>query len=311
MGVAVPIESGQKLPIDGYLTFLKSQVTTTLASLRIGLDVCNGSAFRIAPQVFRDLGAWVEIINDSPDGRNINLNCGSLHMSGLAALVTGRQLDFGVAFDGDADRSLFITSSGRVFDGDGVLYALALHMKERGELRGNKVVGTIMSNYALERALADQGLELLRAPVGDRYVLDLMKSVGANLGGEPSGHVILSDCHTAGDGILTALKLAELLALRRGSLDALADGFVPYPQVLDGLRVSERLPLDTPAIAALIERAKSQLNDSGRLVIRYSGTEPLLRIMAEGEDAAFIRGMVHRLKRDIQSVLEDRCVSLP
>ncbi len=288
--------------VEDYERFLKGQIGTELSSLRLGLDVCNGSAYQIAPRVFRDLGAHVEVINVVPDGRNINRDCGSLHLSGLISLVNARALDLGVAFDGDADRSLFITSSGRVFDGDFVLYALALHFQKSGALRGNKVVGTVMSNYALERVLQNRGVEFIRASVGDRYVLEMMMKTGANLGGEPSGHVILSDCHTAGDGILTALKLAEMLVAGKVSLDDLAEGLLPYPQVLEELRVQERLPLSTPAIAALIHRAEGRLKNSGRLVIRYSGTEPLLRIMAEGENGEHVKGLVSELKRDIQEV---------
>lgn len=292
----------QALLVDDYVNFLKSQIGTKLGSLRVGLDACNGSAYQIAPRVFRELGAQVEVINDAPDGKNINLNCGSLHLSGLISLVNELGLDLGVAFDGDADRSLFITSNGRVFDGDFVLYALAFHFQNNGILRGNKIVGTIMSNYALERVLKEHGLELLRAPVGDRYVLEMMKKAGANLGGEPSGHVILSDCHTTGDGILTALKLAELLVARSVSLDVMANGFQPYPQVLEGLKVREKLPLNTPSIAALIRRAEESLKDSGRLVIRYSGTEPLLRIMAEGADGKEVQVLVSQLKSDLEMV---------
>jgi phosphoglucosamine mutase len=290
--------------VRDYVKFLESQSKESLAPLRIGLDVCNGSAHAIAPMVFRELGASVELINDKPDGKNINLNCGSLYLAGLISLVKERQLDFGVAFDGDADRSLFVTASGKVFDGDFVLFALALHFQRNRQLKGNKVVGTIMSNYALERALKDQGIEFLRAAVGDRYVLEMMKEVGANLGGEPSGHVVLRDHHTTGDGVLTAVKLAEIVAERKISLEELGDGFRPYPQVLDGLKVREKIPLNTsPEIARLLKAVEEQLNGSGRLVVRYSGTEPLLRIMAEGEDAVRVRQLVERLKTEIGKLL--------
>jgi phosphoglucosamine mutase len=294
--------SGGQLRGD-YFSFLNSQLQGTLTPLRIGLDVCNGSAYEIAPKVFRTLGAKVSVVNDQPDGRNINLNCGSLYLSAICQLVEDQQLDLGVAFDGDADRALFVTSSGRIFDGDFVLYVLALQFQQRRPFTKQKVVGTIMSNYALEQVLKSRNIEFLRASVGDRYVLELMKQVGANLGGEPSGHVILTDYHTAGDGILTALKIAEILSTQKVSLDELADGFRPYPQVLESLRVRNKIPLDSsPEIARLVRITEAKLKGSGRLVVRYSGTEPLLRIMAEGEDADQVRLVVSRLKSDLASL---------
>jgi phosphoglucosamine mutase len=289
--------------VEDYVAFLKGQLGTNLTSFRIGLDVCNGSAHVIGPKVFRELGASVEVINDRPDGKNINLDCGSLYLSGLISLVTGRQLDMGVAFDGDADRSLFVTPTGKVFDGDFALYALALHLHSRRQLKGNKVVGTIMSNFALERALEGFGIKFLRAAVGDRYVLEMMKESGANLGGEPSGHIILSDYHTAGDGILTAIKLAEVLRCRGVNLDALA-GLQPYPQVLDGVKVREKIPLDLPPLADLIRRAEEEFKGSGRLVIRYSGTEPVLRIMAEGPNDGQVKALVKQLKSELEEVFQ-------
>jgi phosphoglucosamine mutase len=180
---------------------------------------------------------------------------------------------------------------------------LALQFQQRRPFTKQKVVGTIMSNYALEQVLKSRNIEFLRASVGDRYVLELMKQVGANLGGEPSGHVILTDYHTAGDGILTALKIAEILSTQKVSLDELADGFRPYPQVLEGLRVRNKIPLDSsPEIARLVRITEAKLKGSGRLVVRYSGTEPLLRIMAEGEDADQVRLVVSRLKSDLASL---------
>jgi len=297
------VESGHL--VQEYVGFLKNQTEISLDQLRIGLDVCNGSAHAIAPQVFRELGATVVVINDEPDGKNINLNCGSLHLSKLVSLVKERGLDLGVAFDGDADRSLFVTPSGEVFDGDFVLFALALNFQGRRLLRANKVVGTIMSNYALEQTLSEHGIGFLRASVGDRYVLEMMKQSGATLGGEPSGHVILLESHTAGDGVLTAVKLAEILSRNGATLDELADGFHPYPQVLDGLRVRRKIPLESPAIASLIQDAERGFGEPGRLVIRYSGTEPLLRIMAEGRDGAKVRSVVSELKADLQRLIAE------
>ncbi len=291
--------------VQEYIDFLKSQTETRLGPLRIGLDVCHGSAHAIAPQVFRELDASVVVINDKPDGRNINLNCGSLHLSQLISLVKARELDLGVAFDGDADRSLFVTPRGSVFDGDFVLFVLALHFHGRQQLTANKVVGTIMSNYALEQTLKERGIEFLRASVGDRYVLEMMKQSGSRLGGEPSGHVILLDSHTAGDGILTAVKLAEVLVRNGATLDELAAGFHPYPQVLDGLKVRKKIPLESPEIAGLIQDAEKRFGESGRLVIRYSGTEPLLRIMAEGPDSTRVKSVVRELKADLEDLIAE------
>ncbi|MSO22774.1 MAG: phosphoglucosamine mutase [Acidobacteria bacterium] len=295
------VESSQL--VEEYVDFLKGQTKTRLHPLRIGLDVCNGSAHAIAPRVFLELDASVVVINDKPDGKNINLNCGSLHLSQLISLVKEHQLDLGVAFDGDADRSLFVTSSGRVLDGDFVLLILALQFHGRRQLVAKKVVGTVMSNYALEQILTEHGIELLRASVGDRYVLEKMKQSGARLGGEPSGHVILLDFHTAGDGILTAVKLAEVLVVNRANLDELADGFHPCPQVLDALRVRKKIPLENPAISELIADAEKRFGQSGRLVIRYSGTEPLLRIMAEGPDGAKVKSIVSELKASLEDLM--------
>lgn len=280
-----------------YLDFLSRLAGTRLEPLRVGLDVCNGAAYLLAPRLFRRLGAEVTVINDRPDGRNINRDCGSLHLEGLTRAVKDNSLDLGVAFDGDADRALFITGSGKCLDGDHTLYALSRHWKADGTLAGGQVVGTIMSNLALEKALIREGIPLIRTPVGDKHVLQAMQASGAVLGGEPSGHMILSDLHTTGDGLLTAVKLAELLVGRGASLDDLVAGYRPFPQVLDGLRVSRRVPIDqSPELSRLIGDAQAQLSDSGRMVVRYSGTEPLLRIMAEGRELAQVQATVDKLK---------------
>jgi len=282
-----------------YLDFLSRQAGSRLAPLRVGLDVCNGAAYLLAPRLFQRLGAEVTVINDRPDGRNINRDCGSLHQEGLTRAVTANSLDLGVAFDGDADRALFVTGSGKCLDGDHVLYALSRHWKANGALAGGPVVGTIMTNLALEKALIREGIPLIRTPVGDKHVLQAMQASGAVLGGEPSGHIILGDQHTTGDGLLTAVKLAELVVRRGQSLDDLVAGYRPFPQVLDGLRVSRRVPIDqSPELSRLIGEARAQLSDSGRMVVRYSGTEPLLRIMAEGRELAQVQAAVDSLKAE-------------
>lgn len=282
-----------------YLDFLSRQAEARLEPLRVGLDVCNGAAYLLAPRLFHRLGAEVTVINDRPDGRNINRNCGSLHLEGLTQAVKENSLDMGVAFDGDADRALFVTGSGTCLDGDHVLYALSRDWKAKGTLAGGQVVGTIMTNLALEKALIREGIPLIRTPVGDKHVLQAMQASGAVLGGEPSGHILLGDLHTTGDGLLTSVKLAELLVGRGASLDDLIAGYRPFPQVLDGLRVSRKVPIDqSPELSRLIGNARAQLSDSGRMVVRYSGTEPLLRIMAEGREPAQVQAVVDSLKAE-------------
>ena len=287
--------------IEDYCSFLREHFKGDLRACRIGLDVCNGSAFSIAPSIFAALGARPVIINDTPNGRNINQDCGSLYVGGLVELVTRRGLDLGIAFDGDADRAIFVDPSGRIFDGDYVLHAFSHYLKRQGTLRSGKVVGTVMTNFALEKALAEEGLTLVRAAVGDKYVLEAMQNTGANLGGEPSGHVILSDYHTTGDGILTALKLCEMMSMEQVSLRELAEAYQPFPQVLDGLRVREKIPIsDLAGAATAIKNAEQELGNSGRLVVRYSGTEPILRIMAEGENSEQIKTLATRLRGELE-----------
>jgi len=282
-----------------YLAFLSRQAGNRLEPLRVGLDVCNGAAFLMAPRLFRQIGATVTVINDRPDGRNINQDCGSQHLEGLTQTVKANSLDLGVAFDGDADRALFVTGSGKCLDGDHILYALSRDRKAKGALAGGQVVGTIMTNLALEKALAREGIPLIRTPVGDKHVLQAMRASGAVLGGEPSGHTILGDLHTTGDGLLTAVKLVELVVRRNASLDDLVSGYRPFPQVLDGLWVSRKVPIDqSPELSRLIGDARAQLTDSGRMVVRYSGTEPLLRIMAEGRELPRVQAAVDRLKAE-------------
>ena len=297
------ISNGERL-VEDYQSFLCGHFKGELGSFRIGLDVCNGSAFTLAPKIFGMLGAQIAVINDTPSGRNINQGCGSLHIQGLRDLVTRLGLDFGVAFDGDADRSIFVDSLGRIFDGDYVLHALSGYLKRRGMLKSGKVVGTVMTNFALERALAERGLQLIRTAVGDKYVLEAMEDTGANLGGEPSGHIILRDHHTTGDGILTALQLCQVMFDQKVTLNQLTDAYHPFPQTLEGLRVRSKIPISevAPAVSA-IEEAERELGNSGRVVVRYSGTEPILRIMAEGENPDLVRFLVMRLRSKLESVL--------
>jgi phosphoglucosamine mutase len=254
-----------------------------LGSLRIVLDCANGAASLLAPLLFRSLGAEVIAIHDQPNGRNINDGCGSLHPEAMQARVVESGAALGAAFDGDADRAIFCTGTGGRVDGDGILLAMARYMRSTGQLKGSTIVGTSMANLGLERALARDGLRLARTPVGDRYVVEEMRRIGANLGGEQSGHIIFLDDATTGDGMLTAVKMTSLVALA-GPLDDLTAGLKIFPQTIVNVRVRNQPPLDSvPAVAEELRRAEHTLGKNGRIVLRYSGTEPLARVMVEAE----------------------------
>ena len=261
-----------------------------LKGSRIVVDVANGATCTVAPALFRDLGFDVIAIADEPNGRNINLNCGSTHLETLQARVKQEQARLGVAFDGDGDRALFVDKNGKTVDGDAVMLLAADHLRQEGRLSGNTVVATVMSNIGLELALRERGIELLRAPVGDKYVMEEMQKRGAALGGEQSGHIIFADHLFTGDGIATALNVLRIMAATGQELHELAGKLVSYPQVLVNVRVRERADYNAiPAIAETIKKIEERLDGQGRLLIRYSGTEPLLRIMLEGKDDAEIR----------------------
>ena len=273
-----------------YLEFLKSRVLpeAKLSGFRIVLDCANGAAYQLGPELFRALGAEVMATGGTPDGRNINAGCGSLHMEGLQERVTKEKADLGVAFDGDADRALFVCEDGKLVNGDGVLLAMARHLKAHQALKDNRVVATSMSNLGLERVLDREGIRLARAAVGDRYVLEELLRSGNNLGGEQSGHIIFMDDSPAGDGLLTAVKVASLVAMR-GSLKKLVEGLKDYPQVIVNVKVKEKPPLDSiEGVGRALSEAKSALGDNGRIVLRYSGTEPLVRVMVEAEEASAV-----------------------
>ena len=251
-----------------------------LRGLRIVADCANGAMSAVAPEILRGLGASVRVICGEPSGKNINLNCGAVHLEALEAAMKDETADFGVAFDGDGDRSLFVSRSGKRVDGDAVLLLMARRMKPA------TVVGTSMTNYALEKMLGAEGVGLTRVGVGDRYIFEEMRRSGAAIGGEPSGHIIFSDFRLSGDGLLTTLKLAETIVDAKKSLDDLTHDWVPAPQLLKGVRVSRRVPIEElPALQSVMRDANEVLKDCGRLVIRYSGTEPLLRVMIESDDA--------------------------
>jgi|HubBroStandDraft_6_1064221.scaffolds.fasta_scaffold00237_30 phosphoglucosamine mutase len=274
-----------------YLDFLRSRVIegANLSGFRIVLDCANGAAYQLGPELFRKLGADVIAMGVAPDGRNINAGCGSLHLEGLQKRVQTERATLGVAFDGDADRALFVCGSGQIVNGDGVLLAEARHLKSKKALKHNRVVATSMSNLGLERALARDGITLARAAVGDRYVLEEMLKSGNNLGGEQSGHIIFLDDSPAGDGLLTAVKIASLVAMW-GSLSSLIEGFKDYPQVIVNVKVKAKPPLDSlPGVAKALKEAEETLGDDGRVVLRYSGTEPLARVMVEAEHEADVK----------------------
>jgi phosphoglucosamine mutase len=288
-----------------YLDFLRSRVIpgAKLSTLRIVLDCANGAAYRLGPELFRSLGAEVIAMGASPDGRNINANCGSLHLAGLQARTVAEKAQLGVAFDGDADRALFVTAAGKIVNGDGALLAAARFLKSQRQLKGDRVVATSMSNLGLERVLAGENVSLARTDVGDRYVLEEMLRSGHNLGGEQSGHIIFLDDSPAGDGLLTAVKIASLVSMH-GSLESLVHGFKDYPQLIVNVKVKSKPPLDSLAeVARALAEAKSTLGENGRIVLRYSGTEPLARVMVEAEHEADVQRFSQSVAAALRSAI--------
>jgi phosphoglucosamine mutase len=268
-----------------YLGYLRGRMIpgAKLKGFRMVLDCANGAAFKLGPELFRSLGAEVISMGDSPDGRNINAGCGSLHLEGLRKRVVAERAMLGVAFDGDADRALFVSADGQIVNGDGVMLAAARFLKSQNQLKGDRVVGTSMSNLGLERVLATEGIKLVRTDVGDRYVLEEMLSSGSVLGGEQSGHIIFLEDSPAGDGLLTALKIASLVSVNGGLAD-LTKGLKDYPQIIVNVKVHSKPPLDSlPEVSRALSDANSALGQSGRIILRYSGTEPLARVMVEAE----------------------------
>jgi phosphoglucosamine mutase len=289
-GSAPPPAADESLDAE-YLAYLRDRVIpgAKLAGFRIALDCANGAAYKLGPELFRSLGADVISIGVAPDGRNINAGCGSLHLEALQQCVAREKATLGVAFDGDADRALFICHDGQIVNGDGVMLAAARFLKAHDKLNGSRVVGTSMSNLGLERVLARENIVLARADVGDRYVLEEMLRSGSVLGGEQSGHIIFLDDSPAGDGLLTALKIASLVSMH-GALTDLTSGLKDYPQIIVNVKVRSKPPLDSlPDVARALSEAQSALGESGRVVLRYSGTEPLARVMVEAEHDADVQ----------------------
>jgi phosphoglucosamine mutase len=286
-----------------YGDYLASTVHGELP-FHLAVDCGNGSATATAPDLFRRLGARIELIGGDPDGRNINLNCGSLHLDGLRELVLRTGADLGVAFDGDADRALFVSRKGKVVDGDAILYIAGAALNASGRLPGNIVVATVMSNLGLEKALERHGISLVRTPVGDKYVLEEMLKRGSALGGEQSGHVIFSEYATTGDGILTALRVLQIMRDSGLSLDELASAVKTFPQKLVNVRVKTKKPLDLlDHVQDEIREAENEFQSSGRVVVRFSGTEPLARVMVEAESDEQVEKWTSRIAHAIRQEL--------
>ena len=308
--IADPGASGESPSVDpapgrSYVKDLETVIAAgRLSDVHVTLDCSNGSAFRIAPEVFRHYGAKVSVIGDAPDGRNINLGCGSLHLDGLAQQVVKDGSNLGLAFDGDADRCLAVDSRGRIVDGDAILYICGRGMQRAGQLRGAGVVATIMSNFWLQDGLKQEGIQLQRTQVGDKYVLEKMIQDDLVLGGEQSGHVIFRDHATTGDGVLTGLLLLDMLLAGGEKLVDVMDGIVPYPQVLINVPVREKPDLRAHAtVGPAVRETESVLDGQGRVVLRYSGTESLARVMIEGKDEPTVKQLAESLagviRRDI------------
>jgi phosphoglucosamine mutase len=289
--------------VDAYIahTRLAFPNPERLGRFRMAIDTANGATTTVAPRLFRELGYDVRVIGDEPDGRNINLDCGSTHPQRLASLVREGGYRMGVAFDGDGDRAIFVDQAGAIVDGDAVMLLCARHMQSQGRLTRNAVVATVMSNIGLELALRESGIDLVRCPVGDKYVMEEMLKREISIGGEQSGHVIFSEHLFTGDGIATALNVLRVMADTGRDLADLASQLVTYPQVLVNVRVREKKELrGVPEIAAALDRVEQRLAGNGRLLVRYSGTEPLLRVMIEGRDQQEIQGWAREIADSVK-----------
>ena len=272
-----------------YRDYLLSTVKGDFSGMKIILDSANGAAFKLARSIFSRLGAEIVSINDLPNGTNINVKCGSTHPEILAKVVVGYSADLGLAYDGDADRLMAVDKFGNIIDGDKIIAILALNLKEKDNLNNNKVVTTVMSNMGFEKYLENKGITLVRANVGDRYVIAKMKEQGLNLGGEQSGHIIMSDYNTTGDGVLVSLKLVEALRDCGKSIDELVSGIVDWPQILINVEVENSKKNtwnENSAIKEIIRIKEKEMDGLGRVLVRTSGTEPLVRVMVEGKDKA-------------------------
>ena len=286
-----------------YKNYLTQCVEGNFKDMKIVLDTANGAAYRTAKDVFLDLRAELVVINDAPNGRNINVKCGSTHPEILAKVVVGYEADLGLAYDGDADRLIAVDKFGNVIDGDKIIGILALGMKNKGTLKNNKVVTTVMSNIGFEKYLKENEIELLRANVGDRYVLEKMLAEDVVIGGEQSGHIILKDYATTGDGVLSSLKLVEVIRDTKKDLHELVSAIKDAPQTLINVKVdnAKKNTWDkNKNIMSYIDESNKKYKDEVRILVRKSGTEPLIRVMTEGDD----RQLVHKLAEDIAKLIE-------
>ena len=296
--LAKSADLGRAKRIDGvqdrYIEFAKRTLPRNLSldGLRVVVDCANGAAYKVAPEALWELGAEVFPIGVDPDGFNINQDCGSTSPDALAAKVREMRADIGIALDGDADRVVLTDEKGRLIDGDQLLALVAESFKEDGRLSRPGIVGTVMSNLGLERHLTGAGIELVRTPVGDRYVQERMRADGYNVGGEQSGHIILSDYTTTGDGLVAALQVLAVVQRSGQPVSQVCHRFDPLPQILKNVRYKAGKPLDDAKVKSAIASAEAKLNGQGRLLVRSSGTEPVIRVMAEGEDRALVEAMV-------------------
>ena len=284
--------------VGRYVVYLKSTFPShlTLEGVKMVVDCANGAAYRVAPAVFEELGAEVIPIGVEPNGININADCGSLYPAQVAAKVRETGAHIGIALDGDADRVIVVDEHGEEVDGDHIMAICARHLKDRGRLSGDAVVATVMSNLGLERSLVQSGARLVRTQVGDRYVVEEMRAKGYNFGGEQSGHLIFLDHGTTGDGVMAALQLLAVMVEQERPLSDLATVMTAVPQVLENVRVRERVPMDQlPSVQQVIAGVEGELGGNGRVLVRYSGTEPKLRVMVEGDDSACITEMAGRV----------------
>lgn len=298
VGIDVDYSAGR----NRYIGYLISLATRSYRGKRIGLDAANGSSWMIAQSVFNALGATTYVIGNEPDGTNINDSCGSTHIEALQKLVVEKGLDAGFAFDGDADRCLAVDERGNVITGDHILYICGKYMNERGKLAGGKLVTTVMSNFGLYKALDKQGIGYEKTKVGDRFVYECMKENDYRLGGEQSGHVIFSSYATTGDGLLTSIMVMEVMLEKKSTLSALCEGLVIYPQELINLHINDRDgALSSENVKAAIADAERELGDSGRLLVRPSGTEPLVRVMVESLDGDLCRSVCQRVADAIEA----------
>jgi phosphoglucosamine mutase len=305
-------EIGQARRIDDaegrYVVFLKKTLPPgfSLEGLRVVLDCANGAGYKVGPTVLAELGAEVFALGVEPNGRNINNGCGALFPERTVAKVREVRADVGIALDGDADRAVLVDEQGEILDGDELLALFTRDLIERGALRGDQVVGTVMSNLGLEHALTAMGTQLLRTSVGDRYVVEAMRKEGCNLGGEQSGHLVFLDHNTTGDALVTALQALAIMRRKGGRLSELAEAFERFPQTLVSVPIAAKRPIEElPKVMEALERIEAEFEGRGRVVIRYSGTEPKARIMVEGDDASRVSEVAAELADELRYALAE------